>query len=45
MDQCIEIADEFLDEGVVTYAEDKNGKKTGVQGRRTAKRISRRWCW
>lgn len=27
MDQCIEIADEFLDEGIVTYVEDKNGKK------------------
>ncbi len=27
VDQCIDIADEFLDEGVVTYVEDKNGKK------------------
>ena len=27
VEQCIDIADEFLDEGVVTYVEDKNGKK------------------
>lgn len=27
VDTCIDIADEFLDEGVVTYTEDKNGKK------------------
>ena len=27
VEQCIEIADEFLDEGVVTYVKDKNGKK------------------
>ena len=27
VDQCIEIADEFLDEGIVTYVEDENGKK------------------
>ena len=26
VDQCIEVADEFLDEGVVCYVEDKNGK-------------------
>ena len=26
VDQCVEVADEFLDEGVVCYVEDKNGK-------------------
>ncbi len=28
VDACIDIADEFLDEGVVTYVEDKNGERT-----------------
>lgn len=28
VNSCIEIADEFLEEGVVTYVEDKKGKKT-----------------
>jgi len=28
VDTCIDIADEFLDEGVVTYVEDKNGERT-----------------
>ena len=26
VDQCVEVADEFLDKGVVCYVEDKNGK-------------------
>ena len=26
VDQCVDVADEFLDEGVVCYVEDKNGK-------------------
>ena len=30
VDSSVDIADEFLDKGVVTYTEDKNGKKTGI---------------
>lgn len=28
VDSCVEIADEFLDEGVVVYVEDRNGERT-----------------
>ena len=41
VDSSVDIADEFLDKGVVTYTEDKNGKKRQNINRRTAKRISK----
>lgn len=33
VDTCIDIADEFLDEGVVTYVEDKEGKRTDYEAK------------
>ena len=33
VDQCVQVADEFLDEGVVCYTEDKNGSRNSYDAK------------